>query len=178
MTDHALTDVLLARGPNDDNASELALFGQFEGSWDLDVSWFKNGELMREERGEWHFGWILDGRAMQDVWIVPTRAEQRAGAPLYEYGTSVRFFDPAINAWRSTWIGPVQGSVRPFLAQRRGDEIVLSGQQLDGQDIEWVFANIQANSFSWRFLKRSVDGWELVQAFQCRRTTAPRDEAI
>ncbi|HEV2594616.1 MAG TPA: hypothetical protein VGU01_05385 [Sphingomicrobium sp.] len=171
MTEHALANVLLAQGPNHDHAAELQLFGQFEGAWGLDVTWFRNGELVREERGEWHFGWILDGRAMQDVWIVPTKAEQETGAQPYECGTSVRFFDPDLKAWRSTWIGPVQGSVRPFLAERRGDEIVLSGQQLDGREIEWVFLNIGPDSFSWRFRKRSESGtdWEVVQAFECRR---------
>jgi len=24
--------------------------------------------------GEWHFGWALDGRALADVWISPSRA--------------------------------------------------------------------------------------------------------
>ena len=171
MTDHPLMNVLLASGQNEAGASELALFGQFEGAWDLDVSWFKNGDLIREEKGEWHFGWILDGRAMQDVWVVPTRAEQERGSPPYEYGTSVRFFDAELGAWRSTWIGPVQGSVRPFTAKRRGEEIVLSGQQIDGKEIEWVFSDIRPDAFSWRFVKRTNDGsgWETVQAFECRR---------
>jgi hypothetical protein len=173
VTSHPLSDVLFAVEPDPTHAAELKLFGQFAGAWDLKVSWFKDGELAREEGGEWHFGWILDGRAMQDVWIVPARGEQDNGAPPYEYGTSVRFFDPQIDAWRSTWMGPVQGSVRTFVAQRRGDEIALSGQQLGGRDIEWVFSDIRPNSFSWRFLKRTEDGsgWELVQAFECRRKT-------
>jgi len=177
LADHPLADVLLAHGRSEDHATELALFGQFEGSWDLEVSWFKDGVRIRQEQGEWHFGWILGGRAMQDVWIVPTRSDQNAGTPPYEYGTSIRFIDPEIGAWRSTWIGPVQCSVRTFLAKQRGDEIVLSGQQLAGRDIEWVFSNITAESFSWRFQKRSDLGstWEIVQAFECRRR-ASREE--
>ena len=27
----------------------------------------------RRRNGEWHFGWVLEGRAIQDVWIVPPR---------------------------------------------------------------------------------------------------------
>jgi hypothetical protein len=171
LTDHPLTHVLFASGPHVGKKTELALFGQFEGSWDLDVSWFSGGQLTRRERGEWHFGWILGGGAMQDVWIVPPLDEQQEGASVYEYGTSLRFFDDQLNAWRSTWIGPVQGVVRPFIAMRRGDEIVLCGQQLEGRDIEWVFSDIRDDSFSWRFQKRVVDRdeWEVVQAFDCRR---------
>jgi hypothetical protein len=29
--------------------------------------------------GEWHFGWALDGRALADVWLSPSRA-RHAGA--------------------------------------------------------------------------------------------------
>ncbi len=171
MARDSLADVLFADGPNSELASDLALFGQFEGAWDLDVRWFKEGELTRREHGEWHFGWILEGRAMQDVWIVPTRAERTRGAEPYEYGTSIRFFDPMINAWRSTWIGPAQGSVRTFQARRRGEEIVLDGQHLEGRDIEWVFSDIRPDYFSWRFQKRisPTDDWEVIQAFECRR---------
>lgn len=171
MAPNPLADVLFATGPNSALASELSLFGQFEGSWDLDVQWFKDGALTRRERGEWHFGWILDGQAIQDVWIVPARAERTRGAEPYEYGTSVRFYDPSICAWRSTWLGPAQCSVRTFDACQRGDEIVLAGQQLNGRDIEWVFSNIGRDSFSWRFQRQRPDGegWEVIQSFECRR---------
>jgi hypothetical protein len=169
--DHPLEKVLLAAAPLAALRQELMLFGQFEGAWELDVTWYREGEVVRREQGEWHFGWILAGRAMQDVWIVPPLAAQRSGAEPYEYGTSIRFFDPALGVWRSTWLGPVQGSVRPFEARARGSDIVLQGQQLDGADIQWVFSNIEHSAFSWRFTKRSPDGvtWDIVQAFECRR---------
>lgn len=171
MLNNALNDVLLATGPAPQAAPELALFGQFEGVWDLDVRWFSDGELTRRENGEWYFGWILGGRAIQDVWIVPTLAEQAVGAGIYEYGTSLRFYDGTIGSWRSTWIGPVQHAVRTFIANGRGDEIVLHGEQIDGRDIEWVFSDILPDSFRWRFRKRIGAGeeWETVQAFECRR---------
>ncbi len=53
--------------------------------------------------GEWHFGWALEGRAVQDVWIVPPRGELRRGdaaANVNSYGTTLRVYDPDIDAWR------------------------------------------------------------------------------
>ncbi len=165
-----LQQVLLAPASTPNGASQLRLFGQFEGAWDVDVRWFEKGKVVRRARGEWHFGWILGGRAVQDVWIVPTRAELDAGEPLYEYGTSVRFFDPELDAWRSTWIGPAQRSVRTFIARQIGDEIVLEGEDNDGRAIQWVFSDIAEECFFWRFQVRRDRAWEVVQAFECRRS--------
>jgi hypothetical protein len=75
---------------------DAQIFSPFIGSWDLIVRWYDEaGNLARTEAGEWHFSWVLEGRGIQDVWIVPPRA-QRASNELYEYGTSIRFYDPGL----------------------------------------------------------------------------------
>jgi hypothetical protein len=160
-----------ATGPAEAHATELMLFGQFVGRWDLVVRWYERGEVVRQARGEWHFGWVLEGRAVQDVWIVPPRVERERGAEPYEYGTSLRFYDPAIGAWRSTWHGPVQGVVIPFIARGEGEEIVLEGRHPDGRRLRWVFSEIGDRGFRWRNLARPEDAgaWELVQDFAAER---------
>src|SRR5262245_47305146 len=45
--------------------------------------------------GEVHFGWVLEGRAIQDVWMIPRRRDRRPGAPVMPtagnwYGTTLR----------------------------------------------------------------------------------------
>src|SRR5262249_8970085 len=61
-----------ADGPAAGFESELALFGQFVGSWELDrTEYTVDGRVASVHRGEWHFGWVLGGRAIQDVWICP-----------------------------------------------------------------------------------------------------------
>jgi hypothetical protein len=167
---HPLEAVLLAGPPTGMDAEELALFGQFTGSWDLEVCWYDAGSLARRSRGEWHFGWILEGRAIQDVWIVPPLDEGgQAGA--YEYGTSIRFYDAAAGLWHSTWHGPVQASLRQFTARATHDGIILEGEQIDGREIRWRFLEITSETFSWRFEQRTADGsaWRLLQSFECRR---------
>lgn len=154
----ALGTVLLADGPHPDLADQLALFGQLVGSWDLEVTGYPANAPPVQELGEWHFGWALDGRAIVDVWICPRR-DLRAHRPQAgDYGATLRFFDPAIGAWRSTWIGPVRHVVQPFIARQEGAEIVLDGAAQDGVMTRWIFAEITADSFRWRHVT-STDGW-------------------
>lgn len=99
---------------------KLQLFGQFVGSWDLTIKYYSaDGTILRTVAGKWHFDWVLEGRAIQDEWITPPRAV-RAGSIEEGYGTTLRFYDPKIDAWRSTWIGPNKGVVLPFIARRNG----------------------------------------------------------
>jgi hypothetical protein len=46
--------------------------------------------------GELRLGWVLGGRAVQDIWIVPGRGQSGEGRPpLAFHGSTIRFNDPA-----------------------------------------------------------------------------------
>ena len=110
MTGSPFLDALGADGPAADRAGKMALYGRFVGSWDLDVTQIADDGSRRRRPGEWHFGWALEGRAIQDVWIVPPRGELRHGdaaANVNSYGTTLRIYDPGIDAWRIQWTDPV-----------------------------------------------------------------------
>jgi hypothetical protein len=123
-------------------------------------------------QGEWHFGWVLEGRAIQDVWIAPKRSLRAESKGMSgEYGATVRFYDPKIDAWRSTWIGPAKGYVLPFIARQIGEEIVLEGNFESGKSRKWIFSDITSESFKWRAIE-SDDGWltqQKVQEMSARR---------
>lgn len=153
------------------NDDRLAPFGQFIGAWDVDVVWFDKGRPVRREQGEWHFASILGGRAMQDVWIVPPRSAAEHESRLYEYGTSLRFPDPAGGFWRSTWHGPVHGVVIPFVARQVGPDIVLEGQHPDGGALRWMFSEITRERFRWQNFRSSGAAFELTQEFFASRRT-------
>ncbi|GAC1575010.1 MAG: hypothetical protein NVS3B5_05700 [Sphingomicrobium sp.] len=57
---------------------------------------------MREEAGEWLFGGTVEGLGVQDVWIVPPRDQRPNEDALYEYGSSLRFYMPELEIWRSS----------------------------------------------------------------------------
>jgi hypothetical protein len=166
----AMLLALKAGGPDAHHAKELMLFGQFVGSWDVDVTNIKPDGTSVAIDAEWHFGWVLQGRAIMDVWIAPRRALQRT-TELYEYGATIRFYDPDIDAWRSTWIGPVRHLVRPFIARRVNDEIVLEGSFASGTLTRWIFSDITANTFKWRNVESEDNGttWKVIQQMAARR---------
>jgi hypothetical protein len=174
MTSLKHTDAFLAEGPDPAFAGRLQLFGQFVGSWDLVVTNHRPDGSSETIPAEWHFAWALGGRAIQDVWIAPSRAERLSGQFAGrdgEWGATLRFYDEAIGAWRSTWIGPRKGVVMPFLARKVGEEIVLEGSFEEGVRSRWIFSEITADSFSWRAVDSNDDGesWTLLQDMKARR---------
>ncbi len=169
--------VLAAPGPFPDYADKLMLFGRLVGSWDIEDTHFNpDGTVRAERRGEWHFGWVLEGRAIQDVLISPPLAErQRTGASSHEYGTTVRAYDPTIDAWRITYVAPVFGATVNLLARERGDEIVLEGRAPDGKLNRWVFSEISEEYFRWRGYESSDEGltWFMDEEMHARRRREP-----
>ena len=109
MMTSAFLDALGADGPAADRAGKMDLYGRFVGSWDLEVRRFFDDGSTRQRQGEWHFGWVLEGRAIQDVWIVPRRGPLRQGdaaANSNRFGTTLRVYDPRIDAWHIQWTDP------------------------------------------------------------------------
>ena len=159
---------LFSKDPHPDLAGKLALFGQFIGSWDVEFTDHLPDGSTQTVKGEAHFGWALEGRAIMDVWIFPRR-ELRAEMPnVGEYGVTIRFYDPDIDAWRSTWIGPAKRFVFPFIGRfvngeivlegSFGGEIVLEGGSQEGVLTRWIFSDIATDSFGWRAIQSS-DNW-------------------
>ncbi|HEX9567149.1 MAG TPA: hypothetical protein VGA48_06080, partial [Thermoplasmata archaeon] len=152
---------------------KLALFGQFIGDWVIEEARYPRGAHGVELRsqGEIHFGWILDGRAVQDVFM--TRDPEMARA--VPIGTTVRFYDPKMDAWQSVWISPVQELVQTFIGRKIGDEIVLESKTRDGYPEKWIFSEITKNSFRLHAEESHDHGntWILTEEMRVRRRTSP-----
>jgi hypothetical protein len=143
-------EALHVDGPAAEHAAELMLFGQFVGSWMLRWTGIDAEGAAVTMTGELHFGWVLGGRAVQDIWIVPGRGRPGEGRPpLAFHGSTIRFYDPALGAWRSTWIEPVNGRVRRFVGRAQDGEIVLLSDD-DDPHLRWRFSDITPDSFRWR----------------------------
>jgi hypothetical protein len=176
----AMIDTLRSNGPHPELAAKLQLFGQFVGSWDVEIINYKPDGSREVVPGEWHFGWVLEGRAIQDVWIAPKRSlRSQSKGVSGDYGATLRFFDPKIDAWRSTWIGPAKGYVLPFIACQIGDEIVLEGSFESNKRRKWIFSDITGETFKWRAIE-SDDGWttqQKVQEMSARRSGDKKETA-
>jgi hypothetical protein len=159
---------LAARGPHPELADKLALFGQFVGDWEiLECRTLEDDGTWSTSRGKLHWRWILEGRAVQDVWTTIDEKSQRS----IPVGTTVRFYDPKIDAWHSVWLSPVQGQVKSFIGRLVGSEIVLEGKNDRGNSIRWIFSEIRPDSFRWRGeeLRNPPSGWVLYEEMRIRR---------
>jgi hypothetical protein len=159
---------LSADGPDPELKEKLMLFGQFVGDWDiLEDRFFRQDGTEFVQSGELHWGWILDGRAVQDVWMFRDEDTKR----LIPAGTTVRFYDPEIDAWQSTWITPLDRVVKKFIGRKVGGEIVLERYGNEGNPLKWIFSEIKRDSFRWRS-EESKDGgktWMVDEEMRIRR---------
>ncbi len=166
------SDAFLARGRSAEIPEPADAYGWLIGGWDLDV-WYSLGDREQRMKGEVHFAWVLDGRAVQDVWIMPRRADRGPGftSTINAFGTTLRVWDSSIQAWRVTWINPPTGRRDELIGRRNGNEIVQVGTHADGTPIRWKFTEITADSFRWTGEALQADGatWKLEAEFRGKR---------
>lgn len=132
-------------------------FGKFIGEWNLDLTITHSDGSTLQYKGEWHFHRILEGRAIQDIWIIPDSAAQEDNT-FHEYGTTVRTFNPRTNAWKAVWVGPIQNQLFTFDIDDQNDQIVLTATNTP-MDMKWSFFNISPNSFNWKSEVKVKEHW-------------------
>jgi hypothetical protein len=105
------------------------LYGFLIGSWELDIVAYPDDGNATYSTCEAHVARVLDGRAVQDVFINPQRSERSPDSPKFGnwYGTTFRYLDPMIRAWRVFWFNPDDGVRAELVGSRRGNEIVQEG---------------------------------------------------
>jgi hypothetical protein len=166
---------LIASGPAFDRAEKMMLYGQFIGSWEGTVIVNRPDGQCIENSCEVHFGWALAGRAVQDVWIAPSRKTRAGGSEDGMYGTTLRVYDPKTDQWEITWIDPVRRNFNRMLGRPVGNEIIQEYRDEAGIICQWCFTDIRPDSFHW-ISRESNDErltWNLTTEFFLHRR---RDE--
>jgi hypothetical protein len=166
-------EVLQAPQRSREIPQEEDVYGWLIGSWEIDVLHYVVDVRSRGIKGEVHFAWVLEGRAVQDLWIMP-RVSERSGDPdraCNMFGTTLRVWDPNLKAWRVTWINPVTGRRDELIGRGSGKDIVQIGTHSDGTPIRWTFTEITPDSFRWLGEALEADGktWKLEGEFLARR---------
>ena len=65
-----MVTALQATGPHPSLGDQAKVFGRLVGTWDGEYNEFsKDGKTARSS-GEWIFGWVMEGRAIQDLFII------------------------------------------------------------------------------------------------------------
>jgi len=147
--------VLHAAGPDRQRESKLALYGWLVGSWNMEVVTILEDGTTHHGHGEIHAGWVLKGRAIQDVWMIPRLEERKPGVGHLPgagnwYGTTLRIYDPNLDAWRILWNDPATDVFTQQIGRARGSDIVQEGPDPRGAGVmRWTFTEIQTDSFHW-----------------------------
>ena len=85
---------------NERISEEYDFFGSLIGEWDIVWNDHLEDAEPRRVKGEWIFSRVLDGTAVQDIFIVPSRSERLRDKQLdAEYGTTLRIYNPQTMAW-------------------------------------------------------------------------------
>ncbi|TIU09274.1 MAG: hypothetical protein E5W40_14835, partial [Mesorhizobium sp.] len=89
------------------------------------------------------------------------------------YGTTLRVYDPGVDAWHIFWSDPRTQYYSRQLGRAEGDTIVQQGADGTGASVRWSFSRITENSFRWLGERSQDDGatWRLEVEFLARRTT-------
>ncbi|HEV2418185.1 MAG TPA: hypothetical protein VGX94_10305 [Terriglobia bacterium] len=174
ITQDAFLDAVTAPGRSGEIPDAADAYGWLIGSWELEVCHYKGVDVTGLHiEGEAHFGWALEGRAVQDVWIMPRRKDRAANMDRNNnmYGTTLRVWDPVIQGWRITWTNPVTGHREEQIGRRVGKDVVQIGARADGTPTRWRFTEITVDSFHWIGEALQPDGmtWRLEGEFLARR---------
>ena len=162
-----------ADGPDPLYRERLSLFGQFVGEWLLDVTFYSaDGTAVSNFKADWMFSWILRGRGIQDVLLIPPREERDANPDAtVKCGTTLRYYDPELDVWRVVWVGAHSNTYIPLIGRKTDDGILLEGPDTDGSPLRWMFSEITPDSFLWTG-HTSKDGgrsWYLEQRMTAAR---------
>lgn len=151
-----LMETLTSKGRNPALPEEYNYFGKLVGSWKLDYTDYK---LNCSVKGEWHFSWVLEGMAIQDVIILPSReTRSEIPHPVTEYGTTLRIYNPNTHAWDIAY--GYTGKIMRLEARKQHDMIVLTN--LEDERRKWVFVKIEDRCFHWQNVTVKDDGtWDI-----------------
>ena len=168
----AMVTALQAAGPHPSLGDHANVLGRLVGTWDVEyMDLSKDGKEIHRS-GELLVGWVMDGRAIEDLWIVyPSGATKDR-----EVYADVRYFDPKSGTWPAIFIDPQIASVATFTGGAVGaDRIVLESQDLvAGQTRRWSFNDIRDDSLVFRDAASNDGGktWKLKSEYHMKRRGA------
>lgn len=166
---------LHASGPAVERERKLELYSWFVGDWEFDVTTILEDGSTHSGHGEIHAGWVLQGRAIQDVWMIPRLRDRKPGIEQLRgagnwYGTTLRTFDPDLDAWRILWNDPATNFYSQQIGRARGRDIVQDGPDPRGGIMRWTFSEIEPQSFHWTAEHTLSDqNWRKVVDIRARR---------
>jgi hypothetical protein len=163
-------EVLLAQERAGDIPEEADWYGGLIGEWAFEWVDSRGTSEERHLKGEWLFARALEGRAIVDLFICPSREERRRDAKLEgEYGLSIRTYCPETHTWHVCHAS--SGAPEQLIAMRESNGDIVQTSTGKGYTAIWRFSKLEADSFYWsnRISEDGGETWELVGEVFARR---------
>ena len=157
------TQALLSGGRNRDIPAEDDWYAPLIGDWTFDYSEPQGRKL----KGEWYFRRALDGMAIEDLFICPSRATRESNPqPDGEYGAALRMYDRVRRCYDMTYVC-AKGTTRLEIKKEQ-EKIVCT--VLPDRTNRWVFSEITEKAFHWQNITVLPTGERHVncEVFACR----------
>lgn len=166
-----MVSALRATSPNPSLADHAKLIDRLVGGWDVEYTDFKKDGAKLHRTGRLFFGWVADGRVMQDLWIVDPWGSHKER----EVYTDLFYFDPKAATWRVASVDPYEASVATFTGAVGENRISLESQDLvPNETRRWSFNDIGPDTLVFHD-ETSTDGgktWRLTGEYQMKRRNA------
>lgn len=174
MYQDSFIETFISGSAHPDLVGKLKPYEGLIGAWEFDWVGHKEDGSTWTVPGEWHFSWILEGRAIQDTWICPGPDLRGTGEyPKGEYGTTIRYYDFTNECIKVIWLGPILSMLKIFEVKQLEDQVIQNEIVIgDAKEISrWFFKNIKDNSFTWESPISSDGGktWRTDQEVFARR---------
>jgi hypothetical protein len=157
--------------PHPSLGDHAKLFGGLVGTWDVEYTDYSTDGKATRRSGQMIFEWVMDGRAIQDLWIVDPSGARKDR----EVYADLHYFDAKSGAWHTVFVDPEHASVVRFTDEAVGeDRIVLDSHDLGDEETRWSFNDIRPGSFGFR-AEVSGDGgktWRLQSDYRMKRRCA------
>ncbi len=133
------------------NASETTKdWGKLVGNWNIVFEAVdESGKVQQSFEAEWNWFYILDGYAIQDVFILPPRnLAKKTDSPFY--GVGVRIFDEDTNKWQSVWVDTSNKKLEFREATSTAEQITMYQTNAKGEKLRITYFDMAPSSFEWK----------------------------
>jgi hypothetical protein len=135
------THTKLAAADAKSKIPQNALFEQLIGTWDVQYEFVDKAGKARINRGQVNYSWILDGKALQEVWT--SDSEGKDARP---FGTMINFYDIKRQHWTAVWVYPAEGMTTIMTGGEVGGSFVLTGHDEAGALQRWSTSIVKPDS--------------------------------
>lgn len=135
-------NALVSENKNNMIPKEYDWFEPLIGDWDFDYY-----AADRHVEGEWLFRRVLEGIAIEDLFICPSRATKETNPqPDGEYGVALRIFNTETKCYDMTYV--CSKYIKLLEVKKENERIVCTVKNKPTN--KWVFSEITNHSFRWQ----------------------------